>query len=626
MNATEAGRLPAPAAAVRALAGRIAGADPAILLLAAPFLLYPGRWAPALAAVLALPWLARRISRGAFTVPTPATIPLTLIVLMGGVGLAVSVDPQVSLEAFWRLLLGVAVFFSLANAFPGRQDLRWLSAALVLAGLGLIALTLLGTRWQAVRLAALPQIYNRLPSLVADPVDNHLFNPRVMGMALAIDLAALAGLALLGEDRRVRAAAGFVALLMALVLPLTQALQALLALGAGLGFLALWRSRWFLLLLVPAGGLAGWLLTRLDLRGLALQMIAPGDVAGIGVALRLDMWGRALAMVRDLPFTGIGLNLFPQIQTNFYPGFLLGPEPHAHSLFLQLALDLGLPGLIGFLWLTAAAASMCVAVCRRAASRDERALALGAMAGICAYLGAGLIDSPWTPKPGILLWLLLGALAAVYARVTGRDTPAEHARTRRFPAHATALLAGAALAGALLLILPGIRERNLGALEAHRALFALRSGAPAAPSAIAAAEKHLQAASTLGAGNAQVHSLLGSLHAWSGEDDAALAAFTRQIALDGLNPMAEYAPFEALRRRITGDPGSGAAVDLLRVYGQWQIRYPARAEPFVTAALVQNTLQGRPDLAAATLAQAEKNGAWPATVVGWARQRLGEAH
>jgi putative inorganic carbon (HCO3(-)) transporter len=46
------------------------------------------------------------------------------------------------------------------------------------------------------------------------------------------------------------------------------------------------------------------------------------------------------------------MGTFSQVANAMYPFFLAGPDadiPHAHNLFLQVAVDLGLPGLVAWL-------------------------------------------------------------------------------------------------------------------------------------------------------------------------------------------------------------------------------------------------------------------------------------
>jgi putative inorganic carbon (HCO3(-)) transporter len=56
-------------------------------------------------------------------------------------------------------------------------------------------------------------------------------------------------------------------------------------------------------------------------------------------------------MIRDFPFTGVGMGSFMEIADTLYPFVFLrhGEVEHAHNLFLQVGVDVGIPGLIAWL-------------------------------------------------------------------------------------------------------------------------------------------------------------------------------------------------------------------------------------------------------------------------------------
>lgn len=614
---------------IRRVAGWLAAREVWLVVAAAPFLLIPGRWTGAALALIALGLLCRLTDRGRLSVPPPLDAPLAYLLATAGVGLVVSVDLGPSLVGFWRLVLGVALTYALANSVRDGRGLRLWTLLLAAGGLGLVLLTLVATRWELARLASLPALYDRLPALLTDPEDGLGIHPRVMGMALATVLPVLAAVALApgSRDRLLRGAAGFAALVMLVTVPFTQSPGALAGVAAALACLAVWRSRWFLLALFPLGGLAAWAALRVDLTAVALRLLAIKDTFGIAIVLRLDMWSRALAMIREQPFTGIGINSFPAIQTHFYPGYLLGPEVHAHNVFLQVALDQGLPGLLAFLTLLAAAGAMALRGLRRRPPADQDALIAGLAAGLLSYVIANQIDTLWQPKFGLLLWLLLGLLAAAYT-VSGAGETCR-GRLRLVPAWGLPVL----LIGGALVLLPGLRERNIGAVLAQQALFDLRGGGQVADARLSSAAGHLRRAVDLGAGSSHAFGLLGSLEAWRGQNAAAagtgataasLDAFRQQVMLDLADPAADYMPFEALRRRVAGEPPRDARQDLLSVYGQWTARYPGRAEAYVGTAIIYAEHLGDPARAAATLRDAMARGAQPAAILQAALQQLGK--
>jgi hypothetical protein len=275
------------------------------------------------------------------------------------------------------------------------------------------------------------------------------------------------------------------------------------------------------------------------------------------------------------------------VQSHFYPGVLLGPEPHAHNLFLQVALDLGLPGLLGFLWLLAALGWAAGRAYPRCQDRNSRALLIGALGGTLSYLGGGLLDTFWTAKPSLVLWCLLGTIAALSVAARQKET-AEVAR----PARAW-LRRGWPVTLIVALLVPGLwiartgPGRNAALIEAHRLLWSADQRVAvdeATASRLAAELESLTARET---DNPQLPHLLGRMRAELGQYETALAAFEARVAIDGEDALARYAPFEGWRRRLMGEARRDGWEDLLWVYSQWQSRFPQRAEYYVLAALVR---------------------------------------
>ncbi|MFZ2359876.1 MAG: O-antigen ligase family protein, partial [Anaerolineae bacterium] len=344
-----------------------------LLLAATPLLLFAGPWSGLGLGLILLAWLARGLDSGQLTAPTGLEPPIVLLAVAGLVGYLVAPDPLRSLAALWRLLLGIAWFYGLANRPPDGRWLRRLSWLWIAAGAALLLLAVTGTDWQNTRLLPLA-VYDRIPQWSWNVQSGLLANARGVGMALAMVIPVLLALALLGRGRAPRLVALLLAVLLTAALLLTQSLQGALGLALGVALLlALW-SRWTLLLVLPLAAVAVWAASRLDLHSLPLTALDIQNAAGIGVVLRLDIWSRALAMLADMPLTGIGLDSYLILQSQFYPGHLLGPEIHAHNLALQLGLDLGVAGLLGFIWLLAAFAVVTLQALRRAPLPGERAL------------------------------------------------------------------------------------------------------------------------------------------------------------------------------------------------------------------------------------------------------------
>ena len=630
---------------VKSLAGWFSTYELVWLALIAPFLLFPNRWTLLAALLLPLIWISRRLATGRFTVPTPLDGAMALLFLTAVVGFYVSADPAMSRGKFWGIALQAALFYGVVNGLRSEKGIRRMAGLLILLTVGVALFSLVGTDWDAVRLVDLPQVYDRLPRLVQGlpgsgvPRASDLFHPREVGATMAMLLPIPVALLFFGRDRLLRSLSAVALVVGGVVLLLSQSLQALLGLAAALLLIAAWRNRWFLLS-VPLGllALAGGLLAYGPGRA-ARALLSMDHPIGIGVVLRWDIWSRALAMVHDMPYTGVGLNTFPLVQMHFYPGVALGPEPHAHSLFLQTAVDLGLPGLLAFLWLLVAFCFVVVRAYRATSDQDLRVLLVGLAAGVLAYVVHGFVDTVTLgAKPIAGLFAMLGLAAAILRqggeeRRRGKEEqePAPSApRTLRWPVLVGRPHGGAPTLVALVLLFlllsalvaPAAPSLNLGAIRAQKVLVDARTTGAVQGALLQAALSSLHRALARDADNVYIQERLGSLYAWQGDYRAAMEAFEDRVALDGQDPVGRYAPFEALRRQIQGETGHDPWEDVLWIYGNWLQRFPQRAEPYVQVALVWEKHKGDAERARAVLESGLEKGAEPAGLLNYYLSRV----
>jgi putative inorganic carbon (HCO3(-)) transporter len=612
------------------LAGLIARHELLLTLALSPLLLFPGRLSWVALIAIGLLWLARRVAYGRLTRPSAMIGPQLLLTVMAVAGYRVSVDPALSAPKLWGILLQAALFFAALNGLRGRRGVQWLAAGLVALTVAVALLSLVGAQWDTVRLAPLPALYDRLPRLLRDVPDSGLspdqafFHPREVGATMGLLLPFVTAVALFGPSRRWRWAAAPALLLGGVVLLLSQAVMGLFGLLAGWAVLAVWRRRRLLVPILLLAIAFAVVAVNASPPGWAAALLSLDNPIGAGVVLRLDIWSRAIAMIADMPYTGIGLNTYPLIQAHFYTGYLLGPEPHAHNLLMQTALDLGLPGLLALIWLLAAFYATAFRAGPQLADRQLQALVAGAAAGVTAYVAGGALDvMTLGAKPVAALSLFFGLVGALHwlsqpAPAIGKPV----ARRSR--------LSGPAIPAALLLVpvlslalRPAAVAGNLALIPAHRAIYVARElgRLPAGPSGRAAA--WLPAAIRRAPDNVELHGAYGSLLAWRGEPAAALDALARRAALDARRPYA-YAPFLPRQRELAGEPPESDWQTLQRVYGQWRGRFPERAENHVLLALVHERGLGNEDRAAAILESALRDGAQPRSLLEHYRTTLVE--
>jgi putative inorganic carbon (HCO3(-)) transporter len=361
-------------------------------------------------------WLVRGLACGRLTVRTPGDWAVVLLLVMIPITLWATALPEVTRIEALRLLLGLALYYAVVNWTHSSWRLVLVVAGLVTAGLALAALApLLGGLPAASGLlpAGLSRIGQRLSSAV---------NPNVIAGTLAV-LAPLAiALSLFPLPRRASAARAlglFAALAMIGATALTGSRGAWMGLAAAILVLIALRWRWGWLaglLAVVGGALALW---RIGPQQIAEMLVASQALGG--AEQRLEIWSRALYMLQDFPFTGIGMGTFRQVANLLYPFFLAAPNadiPHAHNIFLQVGVDLGLPGLIAWLALLLLVIACAWLGYRRSRERGDvvlTGLSTGLLASQAALIVHGLTDAAtWGTRPAAVLWAIWGLAVAAF--------------------------------------------------------------------------------------------------------------------------------------------------------------------------------------------------------------------
>jgi len=138
-----------------------------------------------------------------------------------------------------------------------------------------------------------------------------------------------------------------------------------------------------------------------------------GDLRDDTARDRLAMLDTGLRLVRAYPITGVG----PGQVKRLYPVWA-GPEAlrrstsHLHNTPLQIAVERGVPGLVAWLAIWVAFFRVSARTLARARREDEdtRALVLGPMAAVAAFLVAGLFEYNFGDTEVLLVALALMAL------------------------------------------------------------------------------------------------------------------------------------------------------------------------------------------------------------------------
>ena len=384
------------------------------------------------AALIVVAWLMRwLVSRGKFRgaiAATPADLSIVLLMGMAAVSLLITPLPELTRPPVLRLFIGIATYYAVAEATAHFLPSSSASGSSSRAVLLLISLTLIGTAlaviapfsvdWYANKGFIPAQVYSRFIVLLSDSV-----HPNVMGGTRALFLPFSLALILFFWPRMsalTRVAALVATGGMLLILVLTQSRSAYAALAASALCLGLLRLAMNHPRAARSIGIAALIGLGFVLAGLVLQLppfdapVATTEGIDATVAGRIEIWSRGIYMVQDFPFTGIGMGLHPKLIEVMYPYFI-NPVPllHAHNLFLQVAVDLGLPGLITWLATLIITLTCAVSLYRRglrSATVWQAGLGAGLIASQLALVVGGLTDAvTWgSIRTAPLVWIIWG--------------------------------------------------------------------------------------------------------------------------------------------------------------------------------------------------------------------------
>jgi len=130
---------------------------------------------------------------------------------------------------------------------------------------------------------------------------------------------------------------------------------------------------------------------------------------------RVCLWQNALVMIKKRPFLGHGPGGYQVFSPKYAPegkekfSFLLG-QKHAHNIFLQLAVEAGIVGLLALSWLLVSAFRWAWIVFKEAETSFSKILALGILACLIDFLVHGMVDYTLSGQTGYLFWFYLGFL------------------------------------------------------------------------------------------------------------------------------------------------------------------------------------------------------------------------
>jgi putative inorganic carbon (hco3(-)) transporter len=391
-------------------------------VLLAPCVLFPGRLLPTrlqpcLLLALFLFWPLRLFAGQRAQQLSPLSLGLGALLFWLPLNLWASVDRSRSWQAAGYLLLGIALYGAFCHWLPTRQKPQWLAWGMILVGMGLSLLgplLLIAEGKASAPLGLLQPFVQPIAQRLGETI-----NPNILAGGLVLIIPLVFALCLRWDwapRQWLPLSLGLLAVGMVAILSLAQSRGAELAIVLALGTLLVVRWPRLLYGLPFVICLLLIIIYWLGPRTVG-ELLTANDTIG-GLDQRTEIWLRARYALADFPFTGIGIGTFDLVIPLLYPYFTVPTGvtiPHAHNLFLQIAVDLGLPGLIAWLSLQINLFVMLGQLLRRRNAALTWVLSAGALGALIAMLVHGLVDAPlWGSKIAFLPWLLYALVTLLY--------------------------------------------------------------------------------------------------------------------------------------------------------------------------------------------------------------------
>lgn len=337
-----------------------------------------------------------------------------------------SVDLSASLSGLRKLVKYALLYFAIVETLKTPRALTWM----LMAWLGGLCVAAGDGLWQMAFGRDL--LFGRPPMLGLGGVQRltgTFHHPNDLAIFLTAGLPiAISGAILLKKHSLRLVAAGAASLLLAAVL-LGYSRSGLMAMVASLVFLALLLRRWRIVMI--AGLLIAVQFAMISPEVRQWGKDQPSWLHRMTEPDRLMVWHAAIGMIQDHPLIGVGANTFIKRYTVYQAPedpYTRHNAPYAHSMYLQLAAELGLIGLGIFLIALGRLWGMWRATRIKASQSDVFAvMRSGLGAGMVAYLVLGLLESSlFYSRAAMVFWLMAGAIAAAerlrHSRV-GEDSP-----------------------------------------------------------------------------------------------------------------------------------------------------------------------------------------------------------
>ncbi|WP_202710517.1 O-antigen ligase family protein [Sporosalibacterium faouarense] len=339
---------------------------------------------------------------------TPANIFLLIFGILVFLNTVLSIDPNGSFRDFSLHMASLGMIFVFTNSRKTKQDMYLINVVLVL-----VALT--------VSIYGISQYVNgvEMGSGWVDPTQNPDLTTRVFAtfenpnlLAEYLIMIFPVGLALIFYNKSIFkrlffSAATFIILI---TIGLTYSRGGWLGLMVGIIVFLFLVNRKALLALIPVGMVGVLFLPA----SIIHRVMTLGSFQDTSIIYRLNLLSKSVNIVKDFWYSGIGLGYIPFQQ--IIPLYIRTMAPyHTHNLYLQIAIEMGVVGIIVFLLLIFSLMKMSIKLSFNSESRFIGIFTAAYAASLSGILVHGIAEHIFfNPKIIMAFWLIVGILINYY--------------------------------------------------------------------------------------------------------------------------------------------------------------------------------------------------------------------
>lgn len=349
---------------------------------------------------------------------TPFDAGIALLVLLSAASILASPDRDFSFYNYYNLMgRYILLYYLVVNNMRSSSQVKrliWsmLTSAVVVSLYGFyqyfFGSTLSALEW--VDGEQFPDLKMRVFST--------LENPNLLAGFLVTMMAIASGMGYKAQENKYKIVYSVLVILFGGCLLLTYSRGAwlsVLAIVAMYGMLCNRKVFWLLLLLPVIAFFAhDALLERL------MSIMNPTDTSS---TLRLALWESTIAMIANKPFLGIGWGAYWMVYPD-YDFFINNPNTkifHAHNMYLNIAAEIGIPGLITFLTIMCGHLRLALSSVRES-FRWSSGIMLGIVGAIFGLIVNGFTDYVmFNIQLSMLFWLLNALIVVVWQQNNQRQ-------------------------------------------------------------------------------------------------------------------------------------------------------------------------------------------------------------